>query len=569
MELEIPDITNEVWHVEAGGQVYETNLGEIEQWIAEGSLLRIDRVRKGNLRWIEAGKVPALTDFFNAKDAAEPPPRVITTTHTEVLGVPTGFSAARPDPTYGNASGPHVQVPATAGGTGTTVCAVHDDVPAAYLCDTCSNSFCKACPTSYGGTVKICPFCGAMCASIEKMSQTRAESDRRQSAVTDGFGFGDFGKALAHPFRFKFSLAVGAIMFAIFSIGQSAAGMGNIFLMGAGIISFMMANMLWFGVLGHTVDNFVQGRLDENFMPSFEDFDIWEDVVHPFFLSIGAYIVSFGPFIVVVLVAVFMVMGAVRGEINDMQTQAAAAVNQELPYASKAADQTKTVRELLDRAQQKQRQQIAEVENEARDAEEFAYADPTDDTQPGTLRPAGPDGGLPQHAIDEDKEFEKLNEMINQQRKSQLESTIGKTPETKAAEQQAFFQRLLGYGVVFLLLGGVTLLWGLFYFPAACAVAGYTRSFVVTINPLVGLDTIKRLGGTYLLILVMGLALALMSGMVSGVFELIFSPFDMPTVGNLPARFFGSMFGFYISVVFSCLLGYALFKKADVLDLPA
>lgn len=353
-------------------------------------------------------------------------------------------------------------------------------------------------------------------------------------------------------------------MFAIFSIGQSAMGMGSIFLVGAGIISFMMANMLWFGVLGNTVDNFVQGKFDQNFMPSFEDFDLWEDVVHPFFLSIGAYAASFGPFIVVIVIAVFMVMGAVRGEIDEMQTRAASTVSQELPYASKAADQTKAVRELLNRTQEAQRQRIAAVENDTRNAEEREY-DAEEDTQTGSLRS---DGGLPQHAIDEEKEFEKLNEMINQQRKAQLESTLGQTPETKAAEQKAFIQKLLSYGIVFLLFGGVTLLWGLFYFPAACAVAGYTRSFAATINPLVGLDTIKRLGGSYYLILVMGLVLAIMSGMVSGVFGMIFSAFDMPTVGNLPAKFLGSMFGFYFSVVFSCVLGYALFKKADKLDLP-
>src|SRR2546421_12192794 len=80
--------TPEIWQIEASGQVYEAPFEELTAWIAQGSLLRIDRVRKGNLRWIEAGKVPALLDFFNAKDAAAPPPPVITTTMTELLGTP-------------------------------------------------------------------------------------------------------------------------------------------------------------------------------------------------------------------------------------------------------------------------------------------------------------------------------------------------------------------------------------------------------------------------------------------------------------------------------------------------
>jgi hypothetical protein len=40
-------------------------------------------------------------------------------------------------------------------------------------------------------------------------------------------------------------------------------------------------------------------------------------------------------------------------------------------------------------------------------------------------------------------------------------------------------------------------------------------------------------------------------------------------MGNMPAKFFGSMFGFYLAVVFSCILGYAHFKKADKLELPS
>jgi len=42
------------------------------------------------------------------------------------------------------------------------------------------------------------------------------------------------------------------------------------------------------------------GHLGKNFIPDFEDFSIWDDVVHPFFLSIGAYAVSFGLLIVLV-----------------------------------------------------------------------------------------------------------------------------------------------------------------------------------------------------------------------------------------------------------------------------
>ena len=111
------------------------------------------------------------------------------------------------------------------------------------------------------------------------------------------------------------------------------------------------------------------------------------------------------------------------------------------------------------------------------------------------------------------------------------------------------------------------MLWGVFYFPAALAVAGYTRSFAATLNPLVGLDTIRHLGLDYVKILLMGLALGVASGFVSGVLAVVFVAFDMPGVGNIPAKAVGSLFGFYLSVVFSCVIAFALYKAADRLKL--
>ena len=106
----------------------------------------------------------------------------------------------------------------------------------------------------------------------------------------------------------------------------------------------------------------------------------------------------------------------------------------------------------------------------------------------------------------------RANELIQQTRKAQLEAAVGKAPDTIAKERSELWSRIIGYGVIFLLVGGVCLIWGLFYFPAACAVAGYTQSFSATVNPLVGLDTIKRLGLDYAKILLMGFVIVIMSG---------------------------------------------------------
>jgi len=87
------------------------------------------------------------------------------------------------------------------------------------------------------------------------------------------------------------------------------------------------------------------------------------------------------------------------------------------------------------------------------------------------------------------------------------------------------------------------------------------------LNPTVGLDTIRRLGVDYIKILFMGLVIGSISLFIGGVLSIVLSPFDMPSVGNLPATAIGSIFGFYLSIVFSCVIGFALYKAAERLKL--
>jgi len=169
------------------------------------------------------------------------------------------------------------------------------------------------------------------------------------------------------------------------------------------------------------------------------------------------------------------------------------------------------------------------------------------------------------------KEIPNINQLPNQLNQNSqdppINSVIGKSPE----EQQAAHRQI---GIIFLQTAGLflipiffALLWGLFYFPAACAVAGYTRSLTVVINPLVGLDTIKHLGFDYVKILLMGLVLAVFTFIVSLIVGIIFSPFDLPQMGNLPAAAVASLFHFYFWIFFSIILGFALFKNSARLRL--
>jgi hypothetical protein len=47
----------------------------------------------------------------------------------------------------------------------------------------------------------------------------------------------------------------------------------------------------------------------------------------------------------------------------------------------------------------------------------------------------------------------------------------------------------------------------------------------------------------------------------------VLAPFDMPFIGNLPARFVEGTVTFYTSLVIACILGLALYKSADKLGI--
>ena len=557
--------SQEIWQVEVGGQIYEAPFGELGDWIGEGSLQPADKVRKGNLRWIEARRVPSLVPFFNAKEQGLSMPVLLNTTDV-------GSTPETPEPTVAadnfqpqalQTSPPVAVIPpepiehsiAVAPPSQSTVnpdfCAIHNDVPTVFLCDGCANGFCKVCPKAYGGSVRICPFCGALCKLLKEVAHKREQTQRRAVAMDKGFGAEDFFSALAFPLKFKASLFFGAVMFAFFSVGQSVTALGGMYMIVSAIFCIMLANMLTFGVLANTIDNFAHGHLETNLMPSFEDFELWDDVIHPFFLSIGAYVASFGPFFLVLIIGFYVVVSSVQSEMQTFQQNVEKIPGTHYYDAQRTLDQSETVKDVLGNTTQKHNERLAEYDAAARG------------------ETVGEDVEEESVSARETREQEELWEMAQQSRKQGLESVIGKSPETQAKENEAMLQSFLGLAAPLVVIGAIFFLWGLFYFPAACAVAGYTRSFTATINPIIGLDTIKRLGGTYVKILMMGLVLLVASAFVGGVLGLILSPFNLPGMGNIPAKFIGALFSFYLFTVFACVLGYALYKKSDKLAIQA
>jgi hypothetical protein len=548
---------NEAWQIEVNGQVYEASFAEMADWIADGALQPDDRVRRGNLRWIEARKVPTLVPFFNSKANGSPPPAVvISTTNASELApdvlveVAPQHDFATDDSRNSGVVVEHVVQPADNSisqnqqldNIALDRCENHVDRSAVFVCQSCARPACRECVNKFGSSVAVCSVCGGLCKSKAELEADQRKEEFRSASIEQGFGFGDFFAAITYPLKFKASLFFGAVMFMFFSLGRLAAGFGDIYMFVAAIFSYMLANMLAFGILSNTIESFAQGKIGGNFMPTFDEFSLWDDVVHPFFLSIGVYISAFGPFIAVFLVGTYLVMSAVSSQAEAMKANLEQTPGTPYYNVRDTLNQSEQVKGILANSERLNQEHL-DAQQSIENGQQPAVVDP------------------------EEENIQKVNKMMADSKRKELESVVGKTAETRAQESAAFTASLLKLSPPIVVIGFITFLWGMFYFPAACAVAGYTQSFAATVDPRVGLDTIKRLGIDYAKVLFMAFLMLVAFAAVSAVLSFVLAAFDMPGVGNLPAKAIESIVWFYLVIVFACLLGFMIFKSSDRLKL--
>ena len=446
----------EVWRVSTVEGVFETDLETLKQWILEGCVLPTDKVSKGNLGWIEAGRIPRLKGAFNGE--VTEPARVAAPSNTRA-------------------------------------CQNHPEATPEYVCRMCSGVFCKDCPRFVSGKVPICPSCGDLCRDY------RAETEKTARAAFQGSGFGieDFVRAVRYPFNHKIALLSGALIYA--------------FLLLAGFRGSVLAGVIMFGCISHVISQVAWGRLNRSFMPDFSAFSLWDDLVVPLFLGVGIMIVSWGPVIALLIALVFGVVGS-----GGVRSAALGGGNQ-------VAESTGPTQEDL-----------------------AVLTDPNAD-------PA---------------KLEQANRKLQELRPGAQIASEAERSKAEASDPTGALKELLPYlgaGVSIVALFVLFIGWGVFYYPMALTVAGYTQSFGSVINPLVGLDTIRRMGATYFKAFAMVIAVQVVSLLVGGIIMIVTSPFTLPFMGNLVGSFINATFTFYFNLVVACVLGLSLFKCANRLGI--
>jgi hypothetical protein len=312
---------------------------------------------------------------------------------------------------------------------------------------------------------------------------------------SSGFGMEDFVRAIRYPLQHKAALFGGALMYG--------------FLLFAGFRGSILAWVILFGCMSHTISQVAWGRLHRSFMPDFSAFSWWDDVVVPVFLGLGIMIVSWGPLLVLVFALIF---GVLSGGVESPG----------LLGGDQVAEST------------------------------------------------GPDISVLTDPEADGAKLAEENAKLDQLRPGAAVAREAEEARAEASDPAGFVRELWPYlaagsAVAFLLL--LFFGWGLFYHPMAFAVAGYTQSFGSVLNPLVGLDTIRRMRSTYFKAFAMVLLVQIVGLVVGGTISIITAPLALPFFGNVVGNFINATFTFYFNLVIACVLGLALFKCADRLGI--
>jgi hypothetical protein len=273
------------------------------------------------------------------------------------------------------------------------------------------------------------------------------------------------------------------------------------FLLLGGSRSGLIAWAFLFGCMSQTINHIAVGNLNRTFLPDFSSFSVWDDIIKPMFMGVGIIIVSLGPTLILSILLVWTVLAP---HPQDSSVEAAPAQSQMLTEED--------FDEMIDSRDEKKSEELARKIEALHPGQQMVAQIELMDQQPSSLS---------------------------------VFSGIMNIP---------------GWLIFALLL---SLLWAVFYYPMALAVAGYTESFTATINPLVGLDTMRRMGSTYVKAFLMYLVVQVIGIGLMIVAFIVTAPMNLLLVGNLPGTFLSGMITFYTSLVVACLLGLALFKSAD------
>ena len=545
--------SQDIWQIQVNERVYDANFEEVVEWINEGAILPEDKIRRGNLRWIKANKVPELYEYFHAETLGAEFPNAVFNEESESAEIYTNFQvedfekSTKQNIVSAQVSGSDnllrfgsralsVKEISTVENISTDLiaCSVHPELEPAFICEICNVLYCKTCPHSFGSSVKLCLDCGGLCVpytgqvgSEDKMHGSvnkpyrRTEKTEQQSGAFDEAQLKkeDLINALKYPLNFFTSFLIGAglLVLLMFGVGLAIFG-GKVFAAAASIFG-LSAITLTFCVLAKIVENFSQKKFTQNFLPKVNRYNIWEDIIHPGFLSFAVYFVSFGLFAAITIGAGFYAQHKFMSELENVEA---------------GMRQTDS--------------RLNAVKNKM---------------QSGTDIPDAPQNA--RFSADTNLQAAKtpdLEKMIETNKEKSFQEIFGANYLGDNEDLKKSVQSFMRISVPFHLPMLFAFIFGIVYFPAASSIAGSTRSFRKTVSPLSAVRTIKKFGLDYLKILILSMIFMVISVIVIfGCYSLLLN-YNFKLAGIILAITLGSVTAFYFWIVFSYFLGMAVFNKS-------
>lgn len=576
--------SNEIWRVEINGHTLETDLAALKVMICQGEITANNKVAKGSLASIEAGRVPVLRRVFSGEEtlesiiseaaaaASEPAfgasPLPVSPFAPAVAPQVSAFTDAPDGPSVAVATmpeaaavTPEIVAPEPLTVWTNTVSAefavtpenaqeqVHEAVvwqtPAANDAQTEAETLAPETPANdwqqpadefevsyFGGAAEpsatdcfnhpqtppkfVCRDCGALaCKDCVKKIGTVALCLRcgemcHEYTVAQQRAARQAGQASGFGFA-DFGLALAYPFKNAVTLLGAAIFYGVLLL--AGWQARIVAFGLMLGFITRVIKQISVKGPEAGGVFSNDDFSVMDDIFAPIVRGVCVTLVTYGPLLALVIM---LVMGTIGG-VSLTQQQ-----NQQQQQA--AEQQMNDLRE------------VTAVEGDpVKQAEAMKRLDPA-----------------------------------NAARYSEGQAAPGPTNTAKSDTQASLnmllpMLQMLGGGIIIAFL--LALLWAFFYYPVALMIAGFTQSAGATLNPLVGLSTIWHLGVDYLKIFAMYVVVAIAVAIANATSYKLLADFTMPFIGNLPATFVDGVITFYGNMVLACILGLALYKCADKLDL--
>lgn len=265
--------------IDSGGNLLVLDLGSTNGTFVEGQRVSKALVQPGQR--LRLGNIEML---FESNPAPLPP---------VPLNLPPPPVAA-PPPVARVVAAPVATAPVAA----SDQCRNHPGVAAVAICNKCGAKSCASCTRQQKvgrNIIHFCGACGGQCRTVAEIQKAAAVEATR----TKTFGAG-VKRAFAYPFRGNgIFLLIGGTIFFGFLDWLTSGGRG------IGIFSFAVQVILWgylFAVMQRIVVSSATGEEDPPDFP--EVSDIHSDIITPFIQLLVTSIVSYGPGVVITVIAV-------------------------------------------------------------------------------------------------------------------------------------------------------------------------------------------------------------------------------------------------------------------------